>query len=149
MQNQMSALYSQSTRRDCELHGSMSIARSLDSGCSKDLIVLTSALRNVWKPLKPALLSTCTLGVDLRASRPSPGVPARVLVLLSRRLGQACPSAWLFGTGMLMECPKETPLLDGVPCTALMFSSKPVRSCKQATVSATVACVSQRCLLIL
>ena len=55
------------------------------------MVVLTSALRNVWKPLKPVLLSTCTLGVDLRASRLSPGVPAWVIVLLRARLGQTCP----------------------------------------------------------
>ena len=96
--------------------------------------MLASALRKVWKPLKPALLSTCTLGVHLLASRPSPGVPTRVLVLLRARLGQACPSARLLGAGMLMECPKETPLLDGVPCTALMLSSKPLRSCKYARI---------------
>ncbi len=82
--------------------------------------------------------STCTLGVGLLLSSLSPGVEMPVADLLRAHLGRGCPSAWFLGTGMLMECPKDTPLLEGVPCTAMMFSLKPLRSYNMHIVGGSV-----------
>lgn len=93
----------------------------------------------VGKPLKAESLSTCTVGVGLLLSRPSPGVEMPVADLLRAHLGGGCPSARFLGTGMLMECPKETPFFEGVPCTALMLSSKPLRSCSMHSTDESMA----------
>ena len=84
----------------------------------------------VGKPLKGAALpSVRTLGCKARLSERSPGVATVVAVLLSALLDGVCPAPGALMMGMLTECSKVTFFLEGVPCTALMLSSKPLRSC--------------------
>ena len=92
----------------------------------------------VGKPLKGvALLSVRMQGVDLRLRKPSPGVTAVVDVLLRVLLPGVIPLPGSLITGMLRECPNDCPnetlFFEGVPCTALMLSSKPLRSCIPCT----------------
>lgn len=111
----------------------------MDSEGSQKQGLPTSTHCMVGKPLKAEPLSTCTLGVGLLLSRPSPGVEMPVADLLRAHLGGGCPTARFLGTGMLMECPKDTPLFEGVPCTALMLSSKPLRSCSAHSTDESMA----------
>ena len=93
-------------------------------------LTLTSTAGMAGKPLKGAvLLSVRMQGVDLRLRKPSPGVTAVVDVLLRARLAGVCPLPGSLITGMLRECWNDTRFFEGVPCTALMLSSKPLRSC--------------------
>ena len=85
----------------------------------------------VGKPPKGvALLSVSTLGCERRLRKPSPGVAALVVVRLRIRLDGVCPVPGVLITGMLRECPNDTLFFEGVPCTALILSSKPLRSYK-------------------
>ena len=79
-----------------------------------------------------ALQSISTLGCDARLWKPSPGIAAVVVVLLRALLDGVCPEPGFLITGMLRECPNDTLFFEGVPCTALILSSKPLRSCIQA-----------------
>ena len=90
----------------------------------------TSTAGMVGKPLKDVvLLSVRMQGVDLRLRKFSPGVTALVDVLLRVLRDGVCPLPGSLITGMLRECWNDTLFFEGVPCTALILSSKPLRSC--------------------